>query len=127
MKNINHTVLLFIVLTINANVAFCSEISMNDYGLITKIDGIDIAFSKVGVLKYDYTLMENESKNVNEYLRLNNKYENSRNYIIVGAKKIGDCILITCGQEKVVDGGIDIVYSTISKKIIGKYCAGYRG
>ena len=130
--NVSSKITLVISLLLMMNVIFGSEMVMNDNGEITKIDDVVIDFRIVGVLKYDYKVSDDEKDSYQRGLdALVPNGDKKVRYVISGAKRINDCIVISCGMSNnglmVADGGIDVVYSRVSQKILGQYCGGFRG
>lgn len=110
-----------------ASFGHASELVKNDLGLIIQIDGIDIDFSTVGVLKYDYVPTDVEFADIRRCLAEMSQGRQGRPLAFGSAKRLGNYILIIAQQPGTVDGGLDVVYSASERKIVGLYNAGYRG
>ena len=50
-----------------------------------------------------------------------------RDFQVIAARPVGKYLLLWVSFPKVADGGIDLIYSTEKKKIVGAFCGGYRG
>jgi hypothetical protein len=117
---------IFLILAFTAMV-HSSELCINDYGIITKIDNIDIDGKKVGMIKYENNLSDDEKEIIEKLINEKYPIDSGNQYKITLSKVINECIVLGCYKTNVSDGGIYVVYSRVSKMILGRFNGSARG